>query len=134
MNELQATIEQAWENRAELRPGSAPATVGAAVSRVLSSLDAGNIRVAEKTAGTWVVHQWIKKAVLLSFRLEDNARWQAQRRNITTKYRANSLITHARISYAGVPRGAAGNGAARRIHREKCRAHAILCQYRRLRR
>ena len=72
MNELQKIIEQAWENRAELSPGSAPATTGVAVGRVLADLDAGKIRVAEKIKGAWVVHQWIKKAVLLSFRLEDN--------------------------------------------------------------
>ena len=72
MSEWQKIIEQAWENRAELSPGSAPATTGVAVGRVLADLDAGKIRVAEKIKGAWVVHQWIKKAVLLSFRLEDN--------------------------------------------------------------
>ncbi len=72
MSEWQKIIEQAWENRAELSPGSAPATTGAAVGQVLADLDAGKIRVAEKIKGAWVVHQWIKKAVLLSFRLEDN--------------------------------------------------------------
>ena len=73
MNELQAIIEQAWENRADLKPGSAPARIGEAVNNVLADLDAGRVRVAEKVGGAWTVHQWIKKAVLLSFRLEDNA-------------------------------------------------------------
>jgi 2,3,4,5-tetrahydropyridine-2,6-dicarboxylate N-succinyltransferase len=73
INALQSIIEQAWENRNDLRPGSAPAKIGAAVDQVLAALDAGTARVAEKTNGVWVVHQWIKKAVLLSFRLEDNA-------------------------------------------------------------
>ena len=73
MNELQSIIEQSWENRAELKPGSAPAKVGDAVGRVLAELDAGRARVAEKIGSAWTVHQWIKKAVLLSFRLEDNA-------------------------------------------------------------
>ena len=72
MTELQSIVEQAWESRAELKPGSAPARVGEAVSHVLAGLDAGTLRVAEKTDGEWLVHQWIKKAVLLSFRLEDN--------------------------------------------------------------
>jgi 2,3,4,5-tetrahydropyridine-2-carboxylate N-succinyltransferase len=72
MNELQTIIEQAWEKRAELSPGSAPARIGAAVGEVLAALDAGKLRVAEKIDGAWVVHQWLKKAVLLSFRLEDN--------------------------------------------------------------
>jgi 2,3,4,5-tetrahydropyridine-2-carboxylate N-succinyltransferase len=73
MSELQTVIEQAWDKRAELNPGSAPAKIGAAVNEVLAGLDAGKLRVAEKAGGTWAVHQWIKKAVLLSFRLEDNA-------------------------------------------------------------
>lgn len=73
INALQTVIEQAWENRNDLRPGSAPAKIGAAVDQVIAALDAGTARVAEKINGAWVVHQWIKKAVLLSFRLEDNA-------------------------------------------------------------
>ncbi len=72
MQELQSIIEQAWEDRAELSPGSAPAKIGEAVARVLDELDRGQLRVAEKLDGTWRTHQWIKKAVLLSFRLEDN--------------------------------------------------------------
>ena len=72
MNELQALIDQAWEQRAELSPGEAPARIGEAVDQVIAGLDAGRIRVAEKTGGAWIVHQWIKKAVLLSFRLEEN--------------------------------------------------------------
>jgi 2,3,4,5-tetrahydropyridine-2,6-dicarboxylate N-succinyltransferase len=69
---LQQTIDQAWETRGELSPRAAPPAVREAVSHVLGELDAGRARVAEKRDGTWVVHQWIKKAVLLSFRLADN--------------------------------------------------------------
>ncbi|MFN6961974.1 MAG: 2,3,4,5-tetrahydropyridine-2,6-dicarboxylate N-succinyltransferase, partial [Rhodocyclaceae bacterium] len=72
MNELQSLIEQYWEDRASLKPGAAPARLGEAVKTVLDELDAGRLRVAEKIDGQWVTHQWIKKAVLLSFRLEDN--------------------------------------------------------------
>jgi 2,3,4,5-tetrahydropyridine-2-carboxylate N-succinyltransferase len=72
MQEYQQIVEEAWENRAALEPGSAPAKVGRAIDEVLAALDAGALRVAEKTGGEWVTHQWIKKAVLLSFRLEDN--------------------------------------------------------------
>jgi 2,3,4,5-tetrahydropyridine-2-carboxylate N-succinyltransferase len=72
MNTLQQTIESAWEQRTELSPSRAPADVREAVAHVIAELDAGRIRVAEKFQGDWVVHQWIKKAVLLSFRLEDN--------------------------------------------------------------
>ena len=72
MQEFQQIIEEAWEDRASLQPGTAPAKIGAAVSAVLAELDAGTLRVAEKIDGDWVTHQWLKKAVLLSFRLEDN--------------------------------------------------------------
>ena len=69
---LQSTIEQAWENRERLSAGSARAKIGKAVAQVLDELDRGRLRVAEKMSGTWHTHQWIKKAVLLSFRLQDN--------------------------------------------------------------
>lgn len=70
--DLQKTIEDAWEARAEI----SVATKGAvrdAVEAALDMLDGGTARVAEKSGGEWVVHQWLKKAVLLSFRLNDNA-------------------------------------------------------------
>jgi 2,3,4,5-tetrahydropyridine-2-carboxylate N-succinyltransferase len=69
--DLQTLIEAAWERRTEISPGSDPA-VANAVDAVLAGLDSGDLRVAEKRAGDWVVHQWVKKAVLLSFRLQDN--------------------------------------------------------------
>ena len=68
---LQATIEELWERRTELSPQSAPTTI-AAIESVIGDLDAGRLRVAEKIAGEWFTHQWIKKAVLLSFRVRDN--------------------------------------------------------------
>ena len=69
---LQSAVEEAWEDRARLSPGSAPAKTRRSVARVLDELDQGRLRVAEKLDGAWHTHQWIKKAVLLSFRLEDN--------------------------------------------------------------
>jgi 2,3,4,5-tetrahydropyridine-2-carboxylate N-succinyltransferase len=71
-NALQTTIDQAWEQRAELSAASAPAEVRDAVNHIIDQLDTGKIRVAEKVDGAWAVHQWVKKAVLLSFRLNDN--------------------------------------------------------------
>jgi 2,3,4,5-tetrahydropyridine-2-carboxylate N-succinyltransferase len=62
-------IEEAWEGRATLKPTKA---LRAAVEEVIAGLDAGKLRVAEKSGGQWITHQWIKKAVLLSFRLADN--------------------------------------------------------------
>ena len=72
MHQLQSIIDEAWEDRANLKPGSAPARVGEAVDHIIADLDQGKLRVAEKIDGEWVTHQWIKKAVLISFRLEDN--------------------------------------------------------------
>jgi 2,3,4,5-tetrahydropyridine-2-carboxylate N-succinyltransferase len=65
-------VEEAWENRAAITPANAPRNLRDAVEEVIAGLDAGKLRVAEKAGGGWVTHQWIKKAVLLSFRLEDN--------------------------------------------------------------
>ena len=72
MTQLQQTIDHAWEHRTELSPKSAPVEVRDAVAAVIARLNDGSLRVAEKRDGDWVVHQWVKKAVLLSFRLEDN--------------------------------------------------------------
>ncbi|HEV8106198.1 MAG TPA: 2,3,4,5-tetrahydropyridine-2,6-dicarboxylate N-succinyltransferase [Burkholderiales bacterium] len=65
-------IEKAWEERSSLNPANAPRPLREAVDEAIAGLDAGRLRVAEKSSGEWVTHQWIKKAVLLSFRLEDN--------------------------------------------------------------
>jgi len=71
--QLQQTIDAAWENRASLSPTSAPKDVADAVEKVITELNKGRLRVATRTGvGQWTVHQWIKKAVLLSFRLKDN--------------------------------------------------------------
>ncbi len=71
---LQQIIEAAWDDRANISPKSAPKDVADAVEQVLAALDKGQLRVATREGvGQWTVHQWIKKAVLLSFRLKDNA-------------------------------------------------------------
>ena len=71
--QLQQIIDAAWENRASLSPTSAPKDVADAVEKVITELNKGRLRVATRTGvGQWTVHQWIKKAVLLSFRLKDN--------------------------------------------------------------
>jgi 2,3,4,5-tetrahydropyridine-2-carboxylate N-succinyltransferase len=72
MSDLQQVIEAAWEARDGIGFGTTGETRDA-VNRALALLDAGEARVAEKIDGEWVVHQWLKKAVLLSFRLNDNA-------------------------------------------------------------
>ncbi len=72
MSDLQKIIEDAFENRAEITPRSAPSQLREAVDEALAQLDNGSLRVAEKQGGDWVVNQWLKKAVLLSFRIHDN--------------------------------------------------------------
>ena len=72
MTDLEQTIESAWEERAALSPAAASDTVRDAVQGALRLLDRGEARVAEPAAGGWKVNQWLKKAVLLSFRLHDN--------------------------------------------------------------
>ena len=72
MSDLKATIEEAFERRAEITPDSAPADVREAVEATMAMLDCGELRVAEKRDGDWIVNEWAKKAVLLSFRLVDN--------------------------------------------------------------
>jgi 2,3,4,5-tetrahydropyridine-2-carboxylate N-succinyltransferase len=73
MESLQQTIDGAWDARSSLTPSTAPPAVRDAVAHVIGELDGGRLRVAEKRDGAWITHQWIKKAVLLSFRLADNA-------------------------------------------------------------
>jgi len=72
MSELQSIIDDAFENRAQISPSSADPKLRNAVQQVIAQLDAGKLRVAERTGDGWTTHQWLKKAVLLSFRLEDN--------------------------------------------------------------
>ncbi|BBU94952.1 2,3,4,5-tetrahydropyridine-2,6-dicarboxylate N-succinyltransferase [Providencia rettgeri] len=72
MQHLQAIIEQAFEERASITPNTVSNSVKQAVLDTIALLDSGELRVAEKIAGVWVTHQWLKKAVLLSFRIQDN--------------------------------------------------------------
>ena len=70
---LQATIDAAWEDRANLSPKAASKEILDAVEHTISQLNSGKLRVATReSVGKWTTHQWIKKAVLLSFRLKDN--------------------------------------------------------------
>jgi 2,3,4,5-tetrahydropyridine-2,6-dicarboxylate N-succinyltransferase len=71
--QLQQIIDTAWEDRANLSPKSAPKEVVDAVEHAISGLNNGSLRVATREGvGQWTTHQWLKKAVLLSFRLNDN--------------------------------------------------------------
>jgi len=72
MNQLIQTIEEAFEQRAQITPASVDDKVSAAVKQTLAMLDSGELRVAEPTSEGWQVNEWAKKAVLLSFRIRDN--------------------------------------------------------------
>jgi 2,3,4,5-tetrahydropyridine-2-carboxylate N-succinyltransferase len=72
MSELQHIIEQAFENRAEINPGNVEPGVKQAVLEAIELLDSGRQRVAEPVDGGWQVNEWLKKAVLLSFRISEN--------------------------------------------------------------
>jgi 2,3,4,5-tetrahydropyridine-2-carboxylate N-succinyltransferase len=115
MNALERSIETAWETRTELSPKSAPAETREAVGHVLAELDAGRLRVAEKRDGQWIVHQWVKKAVLLSFRLEDNAPLPAGGLQfydkVPTKFAGFGADDFARGGYRVVPPAVARRGA-----------------------
>nr|MBP7302087.1 2,3,4,5-tetrahydropyridine-2,6-dicarboxylate N-succinyltransferase [Brachymonas sp.] len=77
-DQLQSIIDNAWENRTNITAAVAPKEISDAVEHVLAELDAGRLRIATREGvGQWTVHQWIKKAVLLSFRLRDNTLMQA---------------------------------------------------------
>jgi 2,3,4,5-tetrahydropyridine-2-carboxylate N-succinyltransferase len=74
MSQLQTIIEDAFERRADINPINASAELKEALASVLADLDAGRLRVASRKGDSqeWETHQWLKKAVLLSFRLQDN--------------------------------------------------------------
>ena len=72
MSQLENIINAAFEQRADITPANVSAEIRDAVTETLNLLDKGELRVAEKIDGDWVTHQWLKKAVLLSFRINEN--------------------------------------------------------------
>ena len=114
MEKLQSIIDLAFEARANITAASAPDVV-AAVRDVLAELDAGRLRVAEKKDGEWITHQWVKKAVLLSFRLRDNEIMQGGYTHyfdkVDSKFAHFSQEDFAAGGYRVVPPAAARHGA-----------------------
>ena len=109
------TIEQAWEKRASLTPANAPRALRAAVDEVIAGLDCGKLRVAEKSAGQWITHQWIKMAVLLSFRLEENRLLEGGATRyydkVQSKFASYSSETFSKEGFRVVPPAMARRGA-----------------------
>lgn len=71
-DDIQQIIEDAFEKRAEISPRNVSTLLKEAVCKAICALDEGKLRVAEKIEGDWIVHEWLKKAVLLSFRIGEN--------------------------------------------------------------
>jgi 2,3,4,5-tetrahydropyridine-2-carboxylate N-succinyltransferase len=101
--EVQSIIELAWENRASLTPENSP-QVREAVEQVIADLNKGRVRVAERHGvGQWTVNQWVKKAVLLSFRLQDNQLMHAGELAFFDKVKTKfSHLDEAEIRASGV--------------------------------
>ena len=72
MLELQAIVEKIWEEHASLSPSTASQELQAAIQASLMALDKGQLRIAEKIKDEWYIHQWLKKAILLSFKMNEN--------------------------------------------------------------
>jgi 2,3,4,5-tetrahydropyridine-2-carboxylate N-succinyltransferase len=135
IQQLQSVIELAWENRASLSPANSP-EIREAVEQVIADLNKGRVRVAERQGvGQWTVNQWVKKAVLLSFRLQDNQMMHAGDLaffdKVKTKFahmseddvRASGvrIVPPAVARRGSYPREERGPDAELRQHRRLCR-------------
>jgi 2,3,4,5-tetrahydropyridine-2-carboxylate N-succinyltransferase len=101
---LEAIINAAWEDRASLSTKSAPLDIRDAVDNTITQLNNGSIRVATRQGvGQWTVHQWIKKAVLLSFKLNDNELMRAGELGFFDKVKTKfSHLSEAEMRETGI--------------------------------
>ena len=117
MSNLQSVIDNAFENRAEINPTNATVEVRDAVNEVLHQLNEGKLRVATRKDNTqeWETHQWIKKAVLLSFRLKDNEIMKSGATNyfdkVDSKFRNYSEEDFKKGGFRVVPNAVARHGS-----------------------
>ena len=134
--ELQSAIEAVWEERQGISAGTT-GVVRDTVEKTLDLLDKGEVRVAEKGPDGWTVNQWLKKAVLLSFRLNDmvpisgapgGATWWDK---VPSKFAGMTPDDFRRAGFRAVP---GCDRAPLRLHRARRRAAALVRQPRRLRR
>ncbi|MES2016372.1 MAG: 2,3,4,5-tetrahydropyridine-2,6-dicarboxylate N-succinyltransferase [Pseudomonadota bacterium] len=114
--QLQNIIDTAWEQRAEINPSNGSAELRDAVGHVIAGLDDGSMRVAQKSGADWVVNQWIKKAVLLSFRLENNSVMTSDGTmqfydKVPTKFASYTAEDFARGGFRVVPPAVARRGS-----------------------
>lgn len=112
---LQAFIEEQFEKRAEITPATASQELKDAIAQILNKLDSGELRVAEKINGEWVTHQWLKKAVLLSFRIKDNEVIESCATNyydkVDTKFKSYDAEKFKEAGVRVVPNAVARKGA-----------------------
>ena len=99
---LQSIIDQAWENRQSLNTAT-QGEVRDAVEQTLSQLDNGTLRVAQKNGSEWTVNQWVKKAVLLSFRLNDNQVMDGAYDKVPLKFAAWDAPAFRQAGFRAVP-------------------------------
>ncbi len=115
MSDIQSIIAEAFERRAAINPGNVETRVKDAVLEVIDGLDRGVLRVAEKRDGDWVVNDWIKKAVLLSFRIADNTLMPGGFTNyydkVPSKFADTSAAEFAESGVRVVPPASARRGA-----------------------
>ncbi len=115
MTNFQQIIEGAWEDRAQLNPKNTSNEIRHAVEHVLAELDAGRLRVAEKSSGDWVTHQWLKKAVLLSFRMAENVPMDSGAMGfydkVPSKFAGMDAAAFAAAGYRVVPPAVARRGS-----------------------
>jgi 2,3,4,5-tetrahydropyridine-2-carboxylate N-succinyltransferase len=114
---LRATIDAAFERRAELNPQNLPAELATALEQCLELLDSGRVRVAQPVDGRWVVNEWLKKAVLLSFRVRDNVAMEAGYTRFFDK---------VPLKYAGATESALRAGGARIVPHALVRRGAYI--------
>jgi 2,3,4,5-tetrahydropyridine-2-carboxylate N-succinyltransferase len=114
-SQYQSTIDAAWEKRAEINSQSPEPALREAVDAVIGGLDSGALRVASKIDGQWVTLEWVKKAVLLSFRLQDNAVMQSGALQfydkVPTKFTNYTAADFAAGGFRVVPPAVARRGA-----------------------
>ena len=115
MNKFEAIINEGYENIKNLTLATASWELKDAVQQVLTSLDLGKLRVAEKIDGNWIVHQWLKKAVLLSFVLEQNKVIEGGHTNyfdkVPSKYAGRGKVDFEKFGVRVVPPATARRGS-----------------------
>ena len=116
MSSYQTMIDEAFERRSEIAPATVDSGLPRALDEILLELNAGRLRVAEKIDGTWITHQWVKKAVLL---YQDARQRDARRRALLVRQGAAALrrLYRGAVSARWIPRRSTGDGSRRRLHR-----------------